>query len=186
MLDVVETGLNGVLEARPRWLGDDRGSFAEVYNARRFAEHGVDAAFVQDNQSVSRDVGTVRGLHFQRPPYAQAKLVRAVAGRAYDVAVDLRAGSPTYGRYTAVTLDAQVGNQIYIPVGFAHGFCTLTPGTEIVYKVSAYYAPDHDAGIQWNDPDIGIPWPIDPASAVLSDKDRALPALAEIVSPFTT
>ena len=184
MLSVRQTDLDGVLQAWPRWLGDARGAFAEVYNAARFAGHGIDAAFVQDNHSVSRQTGTVRGLHFQRPPYAQAKLVRAVAGRAYDVAVDLRAGSPTYGRHTAVTLDAAEGNQLYIPVGFAHGFCTLTPETEIVYKVSASYAPEHDAGVRWDDPDIAVAWPVDAGAAVLSDKDRALPALADIDPPF--
>lgn len=186
MLEVNETGLTGVLEVRPRWLGDARGAFAEVWNARRFAEHGIAAVFVQDNQSVSRYGGTVRGLHFQRPPHAQAKLVRAVAGSAYDVAVDLRAGSQTYGKYTAVTLDAEVGNQLYIPVGFAHGFCTLAPNTEILYKVSAYYAPDHDAGVRWDDPDIAVPWPVEPGGAVLSEKDRALPGLAEIDPPFAS
>lgn len=173
-----------VIELRPATHGDGRGFFSEVYNARAFAKAGIDAAFVQDNHSLSGPVGTVRGLHFQVPPHAQAKLVRVPKGRILDVAVDIRAGSPTYGAHVAVELSAEAWNQLFVPVGFAHGFCTLEPDTEVVYKVSAYYAPDHDRGLLWNDPALGIDWPVRADEAVLSDKDRQHPPLADLPAYF--
>jgi dTDP-4-dehydrorhamnose 3,5-epimerase len=163
---------------------DSRGSFTETYNARDFAELGLGAAFVQDNQSLSTRAGTVRGLHFQLPPHAQAKLVRVVKGAVYDVAVDIRVGSPSYGRWSAVTLTAGGAEQLFIPKGFAHGFCTLEPETEVAYKVDAHYAPAHDAGVLWDDPDLGIPWPVAKGEAVLAERDRKLPRLRDFASPF--
>jgi len=139
---------------------------------------------VQDNASYSREAGTIRGLHYQRPPAAQAKLVRVVRGRVLDVAVDLRRGSPSYGRFVAVELTAEGGEQLFVPVGFAHGFCALEPDTEVAYKVSDFYAPQHEAGVIWNDPDIGIEWPLAGGEPVLSDKDTRLPRLAESGPPF--
>jgi dTDP-4-dehydrorhamnose 3,5-epimerase len=163
---------------------DGRGSFTETYNAREFAELGIGAVFVQDNQSLSTRAGTVRGLHFQLPPHAQAKLVRVVKGAVYDVAVDIRQGSPSYGRWSAVTLTAVGAEQLFIPKGFAHGFCTLEPETEVAYKVDAHYAPAHDAGVLWDDPDLGIPWPVAEGEAVLAERDRKLPRLSDFASPF--
>ena len=168
----------------PKIFGDSRGYFSEVYNARALAEGGIDVTFVQDNHSKSGPTGTVRGLHFQIPPYAQDKLVRVPRGRILDVAVDIRAGSPTYGQHVSAELSAAAWNQIFVPKGFAHGFCTLEPDTEVVYKVSAYYAPDHDKGLLWNDPDLAIDWPVAPAEAILSDKDARQPAFADLAVYF--
>jgi dTDP-4-dehydrorhamnose 3,5-epimerase len=159
---------------------DARGFFEECYSQARYAEAGVDAVFVQDNRSLSVHAGTVRGLHFQLPPFAQDKLVWCVRGAILDVAVDLRAGSPTYGRHVAVGLSAADGRQLYVPAGFAHGFCTTEPNTEVCYKVSSPYSPEHDRGLRWNDPALAIAWPVAEADAVLSDKDRRQPLLAEI------
>ena len=169
----------------PRKFGDSRGFFSEVYNRRALAEAGIDTEFVQDNHSLSACRGTVRGLHFQTPPHAQDKLVRVVRGSVFDVAVDLRRGSPTYGLHVGAVLSAEVWNQILVPVGFAHGFMTLEPDTEVVYKVSDFYAPDHDEGLLWNDPTLGIRWPMPEEEAVLSDKDRDQPGFAGFVTPFT-
>jgi dTDP-4-dehydrorhamnose 3,5-epimerase len=163
----------------PDRFRDERGFFSETYSRRVLAEAGIAEEFVQDNHSLSLPVGTVRGLHYQLPPFAQAKLVRVVRGSIFDVAVDLRRGSPTFGRHVAATLSAAAWNQMYVPAGFAHGFCTLEPDTEIIYKVSAYYSREHDRGIRWDDPDLDITWPLQTA-AVLSAKDRALPRLAEV------
>src|SRR5262249_36022010 len=145
---------------------------------------GVSAKFVQDNQSLSARPGTVRGLHFQAPPYAQAKLVRVLQGAVFDVAVDLRIGSTSYGKWCGINLTAAKPEQLYIPAGFAHGFLTLEPDTVVAYKVDAPYAPRCDFGIRWNDPAIGIDWPVDPTDAILSDKDAALPLLDSLRSPF--
>ena len=164
--------------------GDRRGFFSETYNRKALAEIGIDIDFVQDNHSCSADKGTVRGLHFQTPPFAQDKLVRVARGSVFDIAVDLRQGSPTYGRHAGAVLSAQAWNQILVPIGFAHGFMTLEPDTEVIYKVSNYYAPDHDKGLLWNDPALGISWPIADEEAVLSDKDRKQPRLAELITPF--
>ncbi|MDE0349051.1 MAG: dTDP-4-dehydrorhamnose 3,5-epimerase [Gammaproteobacteria bacterium] len=164
--------------------GDRRGFFSEVYNRRTLEAAGVAVDFVQDNHSLSAERGTVRGLHFQVPPFAQTKLVRVVRGSVFDVAVDVRRGSPTFGRHVSVILSAAEGNQVLVPAGFAHGLMTLEADTEVLYKVSDYYAPDHDRGILWNDPVLGIDWPIAPAEAVLSEKDRTQPCLTEFDTPF--
>ena len=168
----------------PRKHGDARGFFSETYNRKSFAALGIDIDFVQDNHSLSAEKGTVRGLHFQTPPFAQDKLVRVTRGSVFDVAVDLRRDSPTYGLHVSAVLSAQAWNQILVPIGFAHGFMTLEPDTEVIYKVSNYYAPDHDKGLLWNDPALGIAWPLAEDEAILSEKDRIQPRLEEIVSPF--
>ncbi len=167
-----------------RRFGDDRGWFSETYSEAKFAAQGVDARFVQDNQSYSAFVGTIRGLHFQRPPHAQGKLVRCTRGGIIDYAVDVRRGSPTYGQHVSAELTAQNGAQLFVPVGYAHAFVTLEPDTEVAYKVTDIYAPDCDGGIIWNDPDIGIDWPLPGTGPVLSDKDKILPTLADFDSPF--
>ena len=164
---------------RPRRFGDSRGWFAETWSRR-----SLDVAFCQDNMSRSAEVGTVRGLHFQKPPHAQAKLVMVLKGRILDVAVDIRRASPTFGRHVAVEISAEEGNQLFIPRGFAHGFCTLEPGTEVMYKVDDFYAPETDAGIFWADPDLAINWPVRVDQAHLSPKDLGLPSLKDIESPF--
>ncbi len=163
---------------------DSRGYFSETYNRLRLHELGIDDEFVQDNHSFSAEMGTVRGLHFQSPPYAQAKLVRVVRGSIFDVAVDLRRSSPTYGKYVGTTLSASNRAQIYVPIGFAHGFMTLEPETEVAYKVNEFYAPSHDGGLRWNDPDLGIDWPSIVGEAALSKKDSDLPPLRSLTSPF--
>ncbi len=173
-------GIAGPLLISVRRFEDSRGIFIETYNRRDFAAVGIAEEFVQDNQSLSVHAGTVRGLHFQVPPAPQAKLVRVLRGRIMDIAVDLRAGSPTFGRHVAAELSAENGLMFYIPVGFAHGFATQEANTEVAYKVSALYAPGCDKGIAWNDPALGIDWGIDPGEARLSDKDRVLPRLAEL------
>ena len=179
-MDVVSLDIEAVKLVRPRRHVDARGYFVETWQRKRFAESGVDVDFVQDNASFSRLRGTIRGLHFQRSPAAQAKLVRVVRGAVLDVAVDLRGGSPTFGRSVSATLTAEGGEQLFVPVGFAHGFCTLEPDTEVAYKVSAFYSPENDGGIIWNDPEVGIDWPLQGREPVLSDKDARLPRLSEI------
>jgi dTDP-4-dehydrorhamnose 3,5-epimerase len=169
---------------QPKRFGDDRGWFCETYNQRRLAEIGIDVAFVQDNHSMSREVGVLRGLHFQAPPFGQAKLVRCVRGRIWDVAVDVRASSPTYGQWVGAELTAESGHQLYVPVGFAHGFVTLEPDTEVEYKVTAFYDKESEGGLIWNDPTLNLPWPLPPGGPVLSDKDGVLPTLAAFKSPF--
>lgn len=163
----------------PRRFADPRGWFSETYNASRLAPHGLPDDFCQDNHSYSQPAGTLRGLHFQAPPHAQAKLVRCLRGRIFDVAVDVRRESPTFGKWVGLELSAENGKQLYIPVGFAHGFVTLEPDCEIAYKVNDYYAPDCDGGIIWADPDIGIEWPVSDLTPVLSDKDAALGSLRD-------
>jgi len=184
MLDVRPTDIPDVRIVTPRRFVDHRGSFSETYNRQRFLDAGIDVEFVQDNHSLSREVGTVRGLHFQIGPFAQAKLVSVLRGRILDIVVDLRKSSPTYGRHVPLELAAETGQQLFVPVGFAHGFCTLEPDTEVAYKVSAYYSPEHDRGLAWDDPDLGIPWPVRPESAILSDKDRTHPRLADLTAYF--
>jgi dTDP-4-dehydrorhamnose 3,5-epimerase len=169
----------------PRRFGDDRGWFEEVWNEQRFqALTGVSAAFVQDNASRSKTAGTVRGLHFQAPPVAQAKLVRCPRGAIHDVIVDIRHGSPTFRQWAGVTLTEENGLQLWVPRGFAHGFATLEPDSEIAYKVDNPYSKEQDGGIFWNDPEIGIRWPFDTASAVLSDKDQDAVRLADLPPLF--
>jgi dTDP-4-dehydrorhamnose 3,5-epimerase len=167
----------------PRRLGDERGWFSETYNARRLAEHGITNVFCQDNQSLTRAPGTLRGLHFQRAPYAQAKLVRCLAGRIFDVAVDIRRASPTFGHWVGIELGADNGRQLFVPVGYAHAFLTLEPDCMVAYKVDAFYSAECDSGIVWNDPDIAIDWPIDGQPA-LSPKDAGLPPLAALDAEF--
>ncbi|RSB42226.1 dTDP-4-dehydrorhamnose 3,5-epimerase [Brevundimonas sp. 357] len=167
----------------PRF-GDARGWFMETYSEARARAAGFDVHFVQDNQSFSANTGTIRGLHFQRPPHAQAKLVRCVRGSIMDYAVDLRRGSPTYGKWVGAKLTAEGGEQLFVPVGFGHAFITLEPDVEVAYKVTDVYAPDCDGGIVWNDQTINIDWPLPASGAILSDKDKILPTLAEFDSPF--
>ena len=169
-----------VVLVRPRRHADSRGYFAETWNARVFAAKGIDVEFVQDNCSLSRQPGTIRGLHFQKQPAPQAKLVRVTHGSVFDVAVDIRRGSPSFGRHVSAVLTASAGEQLYIPAGFAHGFCTLEPDTEVTYKVSDFYSPEADSGVLWNDPDLGIDWPLDGRAPILSDKDKGLPRLHDI------
>ncbi|SLN69194.1 dTDP-4-dehydrorhamnose 3,5-epimerase [Roseisalinus antarcticus] len=185
MTDFAQTPLPGVLLVTPRRFGDHRGFFSESYSARAFAEAGVTLDFVQDNHSLSSAVGTVRGLHFQTPPHAQAKLVRCGRGAIFDVAVDIRRGSPTYGQWYGAELSFDNGRQLLVPAGFAHGFMTLQPDSEIVYKCSDFYSAECDGGIRWNDPDIGIDWPDTGHPPVLSAKDEAAPLLKEFDTPFT-
>ena len=180
---VEQTPLSGVIEITPARFGDDRGFFSESYSARALAEHGITTTFVQDNHSLSSAVGTIRGLHFQAPPYAQDKLVRCGKGALFDVAVDIRRGSPTYGRWYGAELSFENGKQLLVPAGFAHGFVTLQPDTEIIYKCSDYYAKDAEGALIWNDPDVGIDWG-GVTNPVLSDKDAVAPRLADLDSPF--
>jgi dTDP-4-dehydrorhamnose 3,5-epimerase len=183
-MNVTPLSIPDVMILEPERFSDRRGFFSETYNRRVLARHGIELDFVQDSHSLSGPRGTVRGLHFQAPPFAQDKLIRVVRGSIHDVAVDLRVGSPTYGRHVAAVISARAWNQILVPIGFAHGFCTLEPDTEIVYKVTDYYSPEHDRGILWSDPDLGIEWPVLEDTAVLSPKDRNLPRLRDMVSPF--
>ena len=169
----------------PRRFGDHRGFFSETYSKPAFEAAGLDLDFVQDNHSLSASVGVLRGLHFQVPPFAQDKLVRVIRGRIFDVAVDIRRGSPTYGRWVGAEISAAAWNQILVPVGFAHGFVTLEPDTEVVYKVTAPYAPEHDRGLAWDDPDLAIAWPLDGIEAILSEKDTSHPRLADLPAVFT-
>ena len=168
----------------PKRHVDARGWFSETFHEQRLRDLGIACRFVQDNQSRSRSAGTLRGLHFQLAPHAQAKLIMVLRGRILDVAIDVRRGSPTYGRYVSVEISAECGRQVYIPVGFAHGFLTLTDDVLVMYKVSDYYVPALDSGVRWDDPDIAIPWPIDASDLVISEKDRRLPHLSEFKSPF--
>jgi dTDP-4-dehydrorhamnose 3,5-epimerase len=173
-----------VLLIQPRKFADHRGYFVETFSQRDFEALGILDDFVQDNQSHSIHRGTMRGLHFQRPPHPQAKLVRVLKGSVFDVAVDLRKGSPTFAKWCGATLTAEQGNQLFVPRGFAHAFCTLDVGTEVAYKVDDYYAPNCDCGLIWNDPDLAVDWPIAAADVVLSEKDAKLPRLAAFESPF--
>ena len=183
-MQVEELAIPGVRVLTPDKHGDRRGFFSEVYSRRTLAQLGIDTDFVQENHSRSSSRGTVRGLHFQIPPHAQDKLVRVVKGAVFDVAVDLRRSSPTYGRHVSVVLSAEAWNQVLVPAGFAHGFMTLEPDSEVIYKTSDYYAPDHDRGLRWNDPLLAVPWPIAENEAILSDRDWQLPGFAGFESPF--
>ena len=171
--------MDGVLVLRPRAYTDPRGSFTETYNRKVLASLGIPHEFVQDNQSHSRHAGTIRGLHLQVEPHAQGKLVRVLRGRVLDVAVDVRRASPTFKQHVVVELRGAEGTQVWIPPGFAHGFCTLEPDTEVLYKVTDYYAPTADRSILWSDPELAIDWPYEPEQVTLSDKDRRAPTFAE-------
>jgi len=181
---IVKNKLSGVLVITPGRFGDHRGFFAETYSRRMYADLGIDMEFVQDNHSLSAEVGTVRGLHFQAPPFAQDKIVRCGRGVIFDVAVDIRRGSPTFGQWVGYELSAENGKQLFVPAGFAHGFMTLQADSEIVYKCSEYYAPESEGSLRWDDPEIGIDWP-SAGEAILSGKDVEAPALAELETPFT-
>jgi dTDP-4-dehydrorhamnose 3,5-epimerase len=182
-LRIEKFAIDGPLAVVPPRFGDARGFFSETYNARVFAAAGIACTFVQDNHSRSTERGTVRGLHFQIPPYAQAKLVRVVRGSILDVIVDLRMGSATYGRHEAAQLSAESGMQLFVPAGFAHGFCTLEPDTEVLYKTSDYYKPDAERGLLWNDPALKIAWP-EFAGSNVAARDLAYPTLAALETPF--
>lgn len=184
-MEVIPTAIPEVRIVKPRRFGDDRGYFCETYNSRTFSAAGFDMVFVQDNHSLSRPRGTVRGLHFQLPPFAQDKLVRVGRGAVLDLAVDIRRGSPTYGQSVSVVLSADEGNQLFIPAGFAHGFCTLGEDVELLYKVTNYYSAEHDRGLLWNDPDLGIDWPVTAQDATLSGKDTTWPRLRDLPASFT-
>jgi dTDP-4-dehydrorhamnose 3,5-epimerase len=179
-MKVLATALAEIKVYFPKRLADSRGYFSEWFNSRDMAAAGLERVFLQDNIALSREAGTIRGLHFQAPPHAQAKLVGVLRGAAFDVVVDIRQGSPTYGRHVTVELSAELGNQIFVPEGFAHGICSLVPDTLVGYKVTEYFAADCDAGIAWDDPALAIAWPAAADSALLSDRDRRLPKLAEL------
>lgn len=183
-MKVVETRIPDVKIVTPIKHGDHRGFFSETHKKRALAKAGINLDFVQDNHTLSVRKGTIRGLHFQTPPFAQAKLVRVVRGAIFDVAVDLRQGSLTFAKHVTAVISAEEWNQILVPIGFAHGFCTLEPNTEVIYKVTNYYSASHDKGLLWNDPDLGIDWPIPGQEATLSEKDRRLPRLRELPDYF--
>ncbi len=183
-MQITDIGLFGIKLVTAKRFGDNRGFFSETYNADAFAAGGIDAVFVQDNHSLSEKQGVVRGLHYQMPPSAQGKLVRVVKGSILDVAVDIRRGSPTFGKHVAVTLSAENWQQLFIPEGFAHGFCTLEPATEVIYKVTSLYDPSAEAGLRWNDPELGIAWPVTENDAVLSGKDKEYPLLKDLTRMF--
>lgn len=183
-MNIEPAAIADVLIVRPAKFGDNRGFFSETFKAAALREAGVDLDWVQDNHSFSAARGVVRGLHFQAPPLAQAKLLRVTRGAIYDVAVDIRRGSPNYGRHVGIELSADNWTQLYVPAGFAHGFCTLTGNTEVLYKVSADYAPAAEGGILWNDPDLAIAWPIEAQEATLSARDMQWPRFGDLSSPF--
>lgn len=180
MLEIIGLGLDRVCEIVPRRFGDERGFFSETYHRARFVEAGIVEDFVQDNHSYSALAGTLRGLHFQRPPMAQAKLVRVLTGSVFDVAVDIRRDSPDFAKWVGVTLTAEKGNQIFVPAGFAHGFVTLEPDTHVAYKVDSYYSPEHDQSLRFDDPLFAIDWPLPQSGAILSAKDRLAPLFEDI------
>lgn len=183
-MQVTETAIPEVKRLTPRRFADSRGFFSETWNAATLRGVGLEMSFVQDNHSYSAAAGTVRGLHYQSPPQAQAKLVRVARGAILDVAVDVRVGSPHYGRWVAERLSAEDGGQLLVPVGFLHGFVTLVPDTDVIYKVTAPYAPDCDGAVRFDDPDLAIDWGLAPGAAVVSDKDARAPWFRDFVSPF--
>ena len=184
-MDIQSLNIPAVKLVTPKRFGDHRGFFEETYNRDQFVSAGINTVFVQDNHSMSSEMGTVRGLHFQAPPSAQAKLVRCGRGRLFDVAVDIRKGSPTFGQWVGEELSFENGRMLLVPAGFAHGFMTLEPDTEIVYKCSDTYAPKTEGAVRWDDPEIGIEWPLKPAEIKISDKDAVALHLSEQESPFT-
>jgi dTDP-4-dehydrorhamnose 3,5-epimerase len=181
---LTNTAIPDVKIVKPVRHLDSRGFFSEVYREDLLRQHGIDIRFVQDNHSLSVSRGVVRGLHFQIPPFTQAKLLRVTAGAVFDVAVDIRRGSPSYGHHVAVLLKAHEWNQIFIPEGFAHGYCTLDPNSEVIYKVSNYYSAEHDRGLLWDDPGLAIAWPDSVDPALISEKDRKHPHLADLPPYF--
>lgn len=183
-MHIEDTGLSGLLVITPPRFGDERGFFGETYSRDKLAAHGITLEFVQDNHSLSSQIGTVRGLHFQAPPRAQAKLVRCGRGVLFDVAVDLRRGSPSYGKWFGCELSFENGRQLLIPAGFAHGFVTRAPETEIIYKCSDIYAPQTEGALAWDDPDLGIDWGLEGIAPILSGKDALAGAFADFDSPF--
>ncbi|WP_412551364.1 dTDP-4-dehydrorhamnose 3,5-epimerase [Shimia sp. MIT910701] len=183
-MKVEQTPLAGVVVITPARFGDTRGFFSESYSVKALADVGITIPFVQDNHSLSSAVGTIRGLHFQAPPHAQDKLVRCGKGALFDVAVDIRAGSPTFGLWYGTELSFENGRQLLVPAGFAHGFVTREPDTEIIYKCSDYYARETEGAIRWDDPDVGIDWG-NVTDPVLSDKDAVAPSLKDLDTPFT-
>ena len=185
MTAIAETALPGVLIVTPRRFDDARGWFEETWSGRALAEAGFTRPFVQDNHAMSGKLGTLRGLHFQAPPHAQDKLLRCPRGAVLDVAVDIRRGSPTYGRSVAVELSEENGRQLLAPRGFAHGYLTLTERADVLYKVTDAYAPETEGGLLWSDPALGIDWPVAPEEAVVNARDAAWPTLADLQSPFT-
>jgi len=184
LMKIAELAIAAVKLISPNIHRDERGFFSETYSQRALEDAGIAATFVQDNHSFSRQKGVVRGLHFQVAPRAQGKLVRVTRGAILDVALDIRVGSPTYGQHVSAVLSADNWSQLWVPAGFAHGFCTLEADTEVQYKVTDYYAPDCDRGILWNDPALGIAWPVTADKAMLSDKDRKQPRLADAPAAF--
>jgi dTDP-4-dehydrorhamnose 3,5-epimerase len=184
-LKIEYTSLIGLFVITPARFGDRRGLFSESYNAKALAEHGITTQFVQDNHSLSMTHGTIRGLHFQAPPHAQDKLVRCGRGAFFDVAVDIRKGSPTYGKWFGTELSFENGRQLLVPAGFAHGFVTRAPETEIIYKCSDYYVQETEGAVAWDDAEVGIDWGLGYMKPVLSEKDANAPALADLQSPFT-
>ncbi len=183
-MEITATRIPDVKLLAPKRFGDHRGYFAETWKASRMAEAGLDIAFVQDNESLSAEPGTLRGLHYQSPPFAQAKLVRCAAGAILDVAVDARRGSPTYGEWISAEISAENGRQILVPRGFLHGFVTLEPHTLVIYKVDSVYDKASDGGVYCFDPGLGIDWGLNPEDATLSEKDRKAPSFRDFVSPF--
>lgn len=178
-MKLVPTGLADVVEVQPQRFGDDRGWFSEVYKTEVFVGAGLDIDFIQDNESFSAAEGTLRGIHFQIAPHAQDKLVRVIRGAILDVAVDLRRSSPSFGQHVTVELTAEAGNQLLVPAGFGHGFCTLTPDTQVAYKVSGKYSTECERAVRWNDPQLAIAWPARLTEPVLSAKDAVAPMLAD-------
>ena len=183
--EIISKSLSGIILLKPQRFNDLRGFFSETWSQRNLSEVGIDINFLQENHSFSHNAGTIRGLHSQSPPHAQAKLVRCGKGRLLDVAVDIRIGSPTYGQWVGEELSFENGKQLLIPVGFLHGFATLEPNTEIIYKCSEYYAPGFEYSVRFDDPDIDIDWGIRHEDAVLSDKDANAPFLKDLSSPFS-
>jgi len=183
-MQVEAAAIPAVKIVTPKKFGDHRGFFSEVYSRRSWAEAGLDYDFVQDNHSYSAEAGVIRGLHFQTAPFAQAKLVRVARGRILDVAVDLRRSSPSFGRHVAMELSADNWRQLLVPAGFAHGFCTLEPHCEVLYKTTQVFSPAHDKGLAFDDPELGVDWGVDPARAILSDRDRGHPRLADLGPQF--
>jgi dTDP-4-dehydrorhamnose 3,5-epimerase len=183
-MKVIETHISGPLILEPQRFGDHRGFFSETYNKDRFTAAGIDLSWVQDNHSRSAKKGVVRGLHWQNPPQPQAKLVRVTRGAIYDVIVDIRVSSPTFGQHIGVELSEENWRQLYVPVGFAHGFCTLSDDCEVLYKASGLYAPEHEQGLLWNDPELAICWPVDDLDATLSERDTKWQPFHSLKSEF--